>query len=45
MAQLIKIHTAVSDDDVSLYTDRDIYITPEEAVRLKMVDEIITKIS
>lgn len=45
MAQLIKFHTGISDKEVLLYTDRDIYITPEEAVKLKMIDEIVTSIN
>ena len=45
MAQLIKHHTGIADDKVQLYTDRDIYITPEEAVKLKMIDEIVTSIN
>lgn len=45
MAQLIKHHTGITDEKVQLYTDRDIYITPEEAVKLKMIDEIVTSIN
>ena len=44
MTSLIMRHTGMTEVEACKYTDRDIYITPEEAVKLGMVDEIITKI-
>lgn len=44
MHKLIMNHTGLSEEDAMKYIDRDIYITPEEAISLGMVDHIVTKI-
>ena len=44
MHKLIMNHTGLSEEDAMKYIDRDIYITPEEAISLGMVDHIVTMI-
>ena len=44
IAELIKNHSSVTDKEVETFIDRDIYVLPEEAVKLGMFDHIITGI-
>jgi len=39
---ILKRHTSMSDETISRYTDRDFYMTPEQAVELGVVDAIMT---
>ena len=44
IADLIKNHSQVTDEEVERFCDRDIYVLPDEAVKLGMFDAVITGI-
>jgi ATP-dependent Clp protease protease subunit len=39
--EILKRHTKLTDDQISRYTDRDFYMTPEVAVELGVIDEVL----
>jgi ATP-dependent Clp protease protease subunit len=39
--EILKKHTKLTDDQISRYTDRDFYMTPEVAVELGVIDEVL----
>jgi ATP-dependent Clp protease, protease subunit len=39
--EILKRHTKLTDDQISRYTDRDFYMTPEVAVDLGVIDEVL----
>ena len=44
IADLIKNHSQITDEEVERFCDRDIYVLPYEAVKLGMFDAVITGI-
>ncbi len=38
---ILKRHTSLTDEQISKYTDRDFYMTPEVAVELGVIDEVL----
>ncbi len=38
---ILKRHTSLTDEQISRYTDRDFYMTPEVAVELGVIDEVL----
>ncbi len=38
---ILKQHTKLTDEQIAKYTDRDFYMTPEVAVELGVVDEVL----
>jgi ATP-dependent Clp protease protease subunit len=38
---ILKRHTKLTDEQISKYTDRDFYMTPEVAVELGVIDEVL----
>ena len=39
---ILKQHTKLTDEQIRQYTDRDFYMTPEVAVELGVIDEVLT---
>ena len=39
---ILKRHTKLTDEQIAKYTDRDFYMTPEVAVELGVIDEVLT---
>ena len=39
--EILKKHTKLTDEQIAKYTDRDFYMTPEVAVELGVIDEIL----
>jgi ATP-dependent Clp endopeptidase proteolytic subunit ClpP len=44
IAEFIKTHSKVTEEEVHKFIDRDIYVLPEEAIQLGMFDAVITGI-
>jgi ATP-dependent Clp protease, protease subunit len=38
---ILKKHTKMNDDLIKQYTDRDFYMTPEQAMALGVIDEVM----
>jgi len=38
---ILKRHTSLTDEQIAKYTDRDFYMTPEVAVELGVIDEVL----
>jgi ATP-dependent Clp protease protease subunit len=39
--EILKRHTKLTDEQITRYTDRDFYMTPEVAVELGVIDEVL----
>jgi ATP-dependent Clp protease protease subunit len=42
---ILKRHTKMTDEDIRKYTDRDFFMTPEQAVELGVIDEVMSPLA
>jgi len=41
---VLKRHTGLSDEDITRYTDRNFYMTPEKAKELGVIDDVLNPV-